>query len=60
LKEKGGYNEKELWKIQRDLTLKDRQIFFGADGGRYFDKELWKKQREMALRDRRIFFFGEE
>lgn len=58
--EKGGYNEKELWKTQRDLALKDRQIFFGADGGRYFDKELWLKQRRIALRDRRIFFSGEE
>lgn len=60
LKEKGGYNEKELWKIQRDLALRDRQIFFGAGGGQYFDKELWKKQREMALHDRHIFFSGEE
>jgi hypothetical protein len=59
LKEHGGYSEKELWKMQRDLTLKDRRIFFGGYGGN-FDKELWKKQREKTLRDRRIFFLGQE
>lgn len=60
LREKGGYSEKELWNLQRDLALKDRQIFFGVGGGQYFDKELWKTKREMALQNRHIFFFGGE
>ena len=28
LREQGGYSEKELWKMQRELTLRDRQEFF--------------------------------
>ena len=28
LKEKGGYSDKELWKMERDLTLRDRCLFF--------------------------------
>lgn len=28
LKEKGGYTDKELWRMERDLTLRDRRLFF--------------------------------
>lgn len=31
LKKFGGYSDRELWKIQRELTLRDRKIFFSGE-----------------------------